>query len=77
VPKGTRGHVDAAVNSCSTRSGGLGETAGNSRAAYLQEIAQLIRANKEALARRITEEQGKVLLLEGRPALGRRSRSFS
>jgi lactaldehyde dehydrogenase/glycolaldehyde dehydrogenase len=47
------------------------------RAAYLREIAQLIRANKEALARRITEEQGKVLLLEGRPALGRRSRSFS
>jgi hypothetical protein len=31
------------------------------RAAYLREIAQQIRANKEVLARTITEEQGKVL----------------
>jgi lactaldehyde dehydrogenase/glycolaldehyde dehydrogenase len=33
------------------------------RAGYLREIAMLIRANREALARVITEEQGKILSL--------------
>lgn len=63
VPKGTAADVDAAVLAAERAQRDWCRLPAIARGGYLREIAKLIRENKDALARTITEEQGKVLPL--------------
>ena len=63
VPSGTAADVEAAVLAAERAQETWCKLPAIKRAGYLREIAQAIRQNKDALARTITEEQGKVLPL--------------
>ena len=63
VPNGTAADVDAAVQAAERAQKSWCKLPAIKRAGYLREIAQAIRQNKDALARTIVEEQGKVLPL--------------
>jgi lactaldehyde dehydrogenase/glycolaldehyde dehydrogenase len=61
VPDSTPADVDAAVSAAQSAQKEWARRPAIQRAGVLREIASLIRQNVEALARIITEEQGKVL----------------
>jgi len=63
VPSGTVEDVNAAVLAAEKAQKTWCKLPSIKRAGYLRELAQLIRQNKDALARTISEEQGKVLTL--------------
>ncbi len=63
VPNGTAADVDAAVLAADSAQKTWCKVPAVQRGNYLREIAQAIRQNKDALARTIVEEQGKVLPL--------------
>lgn len=63
VPSGTLEDVNAAVLAAEKAQKSWGQLPAIERAVYLREIAQAIRADREHLARTITEEQGKILSL--------------
>ena len=63
VPNGTAADVDAAVLAAERAQKTWCKLPAIKRASYLREIAQAIRQNKDALARTIVEEQGKILPL--------------
>ncbi len=63
VPSGTLENVNAAVLAAEKAQKSWSLLPAIERAGYLREIAQAIRADREHLARTITEEQGKILSL--------------
>src|ERR1700690_505856 len=63
VPNGTAADVDAAVLAAYRAQKTWCKLPAIKRAGYLREIAEAIRQNKDALARTIVEEQGKILPL--------------
>ncbi|MHB2008350.1 MAG: aldehyde dehydrogenase [Acidobacteriaceae bacterium] len=63
VPSGTLEDVNAAVVAAEKAQKSWSQLPAIERAQYLREIAQAIRADREHLARTITEEQGKILSL--------------
>lgn len=63
VPRGTSADVDAAVLAAERAQKSWANLPAIARAGHLREIAQLLRQNRQPLARTITEEQGKVLPL--------------
>src|ERR1039458_8446771 len=63
VPSCTVEDVNAAVLAAERAQGPWAALPAIRRAGHLREIAALIRANRESLARVITEEQGKILSL--------------
>src|SRR5580698_7692025 len=63
VPSGTVEDVNRAVLAAERAQKPWAALPAIRRAAYLREIAALLRANREDLARVITEEQGKILSL--------------
>jgi lactaldehyde dehydrogenase/glycolaldehyde dehydrogenase len=63
VPSGTLEDVNAAVLAAEKAQKSWSQLPAIERAQYLREIAQAIRADREHLARVITEEQGKILSL--------------
>jgi lactaldehyde dehydrogenase/glycolaldehyde dehydrogenase len=63
VPDGSTSDVSAAVHEAARAQKSWSRLPAIQRAGYLREIAMGIRKNKEALARTITEEQGKILPL--------------
>jgi lactaldehyde dehydrogenase/glycolaldehyde dehydrogenase len=63
VPSGTASDVDAAVLAAERAQKTWCKRPAIERAGYLREIGQAIRENKDALARTIVEEQGKILPL--------------
>ena len=63
VPNGTAGDVDAAVLAAERAQKTWCKLPAIKRAGYLREIAEAIREYKDALARVIVEEQGKILPL--------------
>ena len=63
VPSGTAGDVNDAVLAAERAQKTWCKVPAIERAAYLREIGHAIRQNKDALARTIVEEQGKVLPL--------------
>jgi lactaldehyde dehydrogenase/glycolaldehyde dehydrogenase len=63
TPSGTAADVEAAVLAAERAQHTWCKLPAIKRAGYLREIAQAIRQNKDALARTITEEQGKILPL--------------
>jgi len=63
VPNGTAADADAAVRAAERAQKTWSKLPAIQRAGYLREIAQAVRQNKDALARTIVEEQGKVLPL--------------
>jgi lactaldehyde dehydrogenase/glycolaldehyde dehydrogenase len=62
-PSGTAEDVDRAVLAAERAQGAWAAQPAIRRAAYLREIANLIRAHRESLAQVITAEQGKILAL--------------
>ena len=63
VPQGTAADIDAAVLAAEKAQKTWCKRPAIERAAYLREIGNAIRQNKDALARTIVEEQGKILPL--------------
>lgn len=63
IPAGSAKDAEDAVNAAERAQKDWAKLPAIRRAGYLREIAQLIRGNREALARTITEEQGKILSL--------------
>ena len=63
VPECTAEDVDRAVLAAETAQKSWAALPAVRRAGYLREIAALVRANREALARVITQEQGKIISL--------------
>lgn len=63
VPNGTAADADAAVQAADRAQKTWCKLPAIKRAAYLREIGEAIRQNKDALARTIVEEQGKILPL--------------
>src|SRR5487761_1701736 len=63
VPSGTLEDVNAAVLAAEKAQKSWSQLPAIERAQYLREIAQAIRADRQHLARVITEEQGKILSL--------------
>ena len=63
VPNGTAADADAAVLAAERAQKCWCKLPAIKRAGYLREIAEAIRQNKDALARTIVEEQGKILPL--------------
>lgn len=63
VPSGTAEDVDRAVCAAEVAQKSWAALPSIRRAGHLREIATLLRANRDALARVITEEQGKILSL--------------
>jgi lactaldehyde dehydrogenase/glycolaldehyde dehydrogenase len=63
VPNGTAADVEAAVLAAEKAQHTWCKLPAIKRAGYLKDIAKAIRHNKDALARTITEEQGKILPL--------------
>ena len=63
VPSGTAGDANAAVEAAERAQKSWCKLPPIQRAAYVREIGQMIRENKDMLARTIVEEQGKVLPL--------------
>lgn len=65
IPEATEQEVDTAVRAAERAQPAWGRLPAIHRAAHLQEIPAAIRRNRDALARTITEEQGKILPLAG------------
>jgi lactaldehyde dehydrogenase/glycolaldehyde dehydrogenase len=63
IPRGSADDVHAAVTAAEQAQRSWCRLPAIQRAGYLREIAQLVRANRDHLARTITEEQGKILPL--------------
>ena len=61
VPYGTAAEIDAAVLAAEKAQKAWCKLPAIERAGYLREIGHAIRQNKDALARTIVEEQGKIL----------------